>query len=369
MQTDPFMPIAQLQRLLRERDELLPLIDSPPRVSDARPASTGLAGGLRLDAGARWAPVELIGLTGAVPLAAGMTMVPIGTGPPPVPPSVLFPELAAPIAEAGTAVGAAEAGGAALGAAEIGTAAAGAELGTAAAAAGGTSLVPVVGWVVAGVIVIGVVGYLVYRHCSTSVAVPARPPEPVHAPGAPGGGPVSLPGAPPASGPVSAPGAAAPGAVSLPGARTGGPATFPGVPHTGDLVLASRAPTNRTDFTGPHARDDALRRARELARSLINGDLEVLENVDVFRTPEENGHVTYYRRVGSTAHMRGAEPWGNIVAIVEHKADPTQPPHFHVVRPPFSGKRIEHGGEYYEPFAGTGDQHLTYWLPGTAPPR
>jgi Domain of unknown function (DUF4157) len=74
-----------------------------------------------------------------------------------------------------------------------------------------------------------------------------------------------------------------------------------------------------------------------------------------------------YRRKGSTAEMKGAVPWGNIVAVVEHTADPSQPPHLHVVRPPTTGKRIEHGGVYTEPFVGTRDQHLTYWLTGAPP--
>jgi hypothetical protein len=84
--------------------------------------------------------------------------------------------------------------------------------------------------------------------------------------------------------------------------------------------------------------------------------------------PEEAGTVVYYRRQGSTAEMRGAEPRGNIVCVVEHTSDPTQPPHFHVVRPPFQAPRIEHGGVYHEPFAGTPDQHLTINPAGVATP-
>jgi hypothetical protein len=162
-------------------------------------------------------------LPGAVPLAAGVTMVPI-TGPPPVPPSVLFPELAG-AAEAGTV------------AAEVGTAAAGAELGTAATVAGSSSVVPVVGWVLAGVIVLGITSYLVYRLYKTSVTAPAQPPQPKQAPGAPGG-PVTLPGRPAAE-PVSAPAAAPSPAVSLPGAPGVGPVSLPGAPNAGGTLLMS----------------------------------------------------------------------------------------------------------------------------------
>lgn len=351
VQANPTMPVAELQRLMTERDKLLPLIDSPPKV----PAVAGtMTDAPRLDADARWAPVDLAGLPDAVPLAAGVTMIPIGTGPPPVPPSVLFPELFATAAEATTVVEV----GAAVETAVTAGAAVEAAVGTAAT----SSTIPVAGWVVAGVIIVGVVGYLVYRYYQTTV------PAPVHAPGAPGGRPVSAPGIP-GAGPVSAPGVPGAGPVSAPGATVGAPVSAPGAPNSGELVLASRLPKNRTDFVGPNARADALRRAEQLARSIVNGTLELLESSDIFGTPQEAGHVTYYRIVGSTAHLAGAQPRGNIVAIVEHTADPSQPPHFHVVRPPITGNRIEHGGVYYEPFAGTKDQHLTYWPAGTAPPR
>jgi hypothetical protein len=50
---------------------------------------------------------------------------------------------------------------------------------------------------------------------------------------------------------------------------------------------------------------------------------------------QEQGFVYYYRGKGSTSFLDTEGAHGNIVAIVEHTMDPTQPcPHFHVVRPP-----------------------------------
>ncbi|HKR51520.1 MAG TPA: hypothetical protein VJT72_18450, partial [Pseudonocardiaceae bacterium] len=227
---------------------------------------------------------------------------------------------------------------------------------TAAAAAGTSSIVPVVGWIVAGVIVLGIVGYLVYRHYSTSVAVPAGGrPERIDAPGAGGTGPRLLPGAP-GAGPMLLPGRRDTGPISLPGATTPGPMSLPGAPRSEGPLLASRLPTHRTDFP---TRDAAHARAEQLARTIVNGELEVIERAEIYGTPEELGFVVYYRRHGSTAEMRGSEPRGNIVCIVEHTSDPSQPPHFHVVRPPVEGARIEHGGLYMPLFSGTPDEHLT----------
>jgi hypothetical protein len=160
----------------------------------------------------------------------------------------------------------------------------------------------------------------------------------------------------PGGGPVNLPGQTTRGPVSLPGATSSGPVTLPGAPRPDGPVLVSGLPTNRTDFP---SREAALQRARELVRVLILNDMEEIDRAQIFGTPEEQGLVIYYRGRGSTAEFRGAEPRGNIVAIVEHTADPTQPPHFHVVRPPTTGSRIEHGGVYNQPFAGTPDEHLT----------
>lgn len=355
VRANPSMPVAELERLMRERDRVLPLMSHPPETSATPPAGPPApAAATPVDPGSRWAATPPPGMDGAVPLAMGVVMVPVTSGPPPVPPSVLFPELAE------TGVAASEVGGlaatgteAGLAAAELGAGAA--ELGTVATVAGGSSVVPVVGWIVAGVIVVGIVGYLVYRHYSGTAPAPGRPErveapgagpsDPRLAPGAPNGGPVSLPSAGTATGPMS-----------LPGAPNQGPVSLPGAPGPDGPVLASGLPTHRTDFA---TREAARARAEQLARGVVNGQLEVIDQSPIYGTPEEQGNVTYYRVVGSTAEMRGPEPRGNIVCIVEHTSDPTQPPHFHVVRPPTSGPRIEHGGVYFEPFAGTSDQHLT----------
>jgi hypothetical protein len=148
--------------------------------------------------------------------------------------------------------------------------------------------------------------------------------------------------------------------MSLPGVPTSGPVSLPGQRRSPGPVLASSLPTNRTDFKGPDARDAALQRARELARTVV-GDLEELEGHQVYGDKAQQGSVTYFRGRGSTSVMGVDNPLGNIVVIVEHTQDPSQPPHFHVVRPPSIGKRIEHGGVYLEIFEGTPDQHLTYW--------
>jgi hypothetical protein len=357
VRADPSMPLGQLERLMQERDRILPLAGNPPQTAATPPAGPpppATGPGARIDPGSRWAPTPPDSMTGSIPLAMGVVMVPFGTGPPPVPPSILFPEL---IAAEGTAVAATEVG-AGVVATEVGAgvvaAEVGAGVGTAGAVAGSSSLVPVIGWVVAGVIVVGIVGYLVYRHYSTTVPAPGRP-ERVEAPGAGGTEPRLLPGAP-GSGPMSLPGAGPTDPVSLPGAPAPGPMSLPGAPRPPGPVLASSLPTHRTDFP---TRDAARTRAEQLARTIVNGQLEMIEESDIYGTPQEAGHVTYYRVRGSTAEMRGTEPRGNIVCIVEHTSDPSQPPHFHVVRPPITGPRIEHGGVYHEPFAGTPDQHLT----------
>jgi hypothetical protein len=365
VRADPTMPLAELERLLQERNRILPLTSSPPRTTATPPAgpppapAPGSAPGV--DATSRWAPTAPDTIPDAIPIAAGMVMVPLNSGPPPVPPSVLFPELLG--AETGVATAGAELGTATV-VTEVGAGAVevGAGVGTATTAAGTSSVVPVVGWVVAGVIVLGIVGYLLYRHFSTSVATPAGGrPERIDAPGAAGTGPLLLPGAP-AVGPMSLPGGRDTGPISLPGTTTPGPMSLPGAPRPEGPLLASRLPTHRTDFP---TRDAARARAEQLARTIVNGELELIERAETYGTPEERGLVDYYRRQGSTAEMRGPEPRGNIVCIVEHTSDPSQPPHFHVVRPPIEGARIEHGGAYLQLFPGTPDEHLTINPAGT----
>jgi hypothetical protein len=104
-----------------------PLIDNGTIADQARSRST---------------VAEPESMPGALPLAMGVVMVPMTTAPPPVPPSVLFPEAFAVEAAAATeASAAAEAG---LAATEAATVAAATEV------AGGSALLPVVGWVVAG---------------------------------------------------------------------------------------------------------------------------------------------------------------------------------------------------------------------------
>ena len=104
---------------------------------------------------------------------------------------------------------------------------------TAGAVAGGSATVPVVGWIVAGVIVGGIVIYLVYR------ATRDESPPPVQAPSGNAGAPVTEPSSgppmslPPATGPTSAP-------MVDPGPSV--PASLPGAPHDGP-VLASGDPT------------------------------------------------------------------------------------------------------------------------------
>lgn len=355
VRSDPSMPLARLEQLLRERDRLLPLLQSPPAPAVGPPApATTSAGSPAADPTSRWAPVEPSTMPGALPIAAGMVIVPVTSGPPPVPPSVLFPELlGAAEVEAGAAT--AELTTAAVATTEVGGALVTTEVAGAAAAAGGSATIPVAGWVVAGVIVIGIAGYLVYRHYS----VPAGPPTRVEAPGAPGSGPVTAPGTGNRA-PAVLPGAPLRGPASAPAADRSGPVSLPGARRPDGPLLMSGLPTNRTDFP---TREAALRRALELARTLILNDLELIEEAQNFGAPEERGTISYYKGRGSTAEMRGSEPRGNIVAIVEHTSDPTQPPHLHVVRPPTSGPRIEHGGIYSEPFAGTPDQHLTIRTP------
>jgi len=140
------------------------------------------------------------------------------------------------------------------------------------------------------------------------------------------------------------------------------PMALPPTEGGGPLAAAS-LPTNRTEFP---SRAEAWERATELVRGIVNGEPELFEEGDVHGAPEEQGRVHYLRRRGSTADLQGSRVRGNVVAIVEHVADPTQPPHFHVVRPPPKSPRIEHGGEYRNEFEGTPDEHLTVRDPATA---
>ena len=134
----------------------------------------------------------------------------------------------------GTAVagGAVIAGGAEV-AAVTGATVVAAEAGTgvaaAAAAAAGSSVVPVVGWIVAGLIVGGIVIYLVTRDST-----------PRQAPGASGGAPVSEPSTPP---PAVTPPAAEQAPVSDPVPWT--PASAPGATNaTETLQAAGRRPAD-----------------------------------------------------------------------------------------------------------------------------
>ncbi|MGW5052584.1 peptidoglycan-binding protein [Actinokineospora sp. NPDC004072] len=262
VQADPNMSTAELQRLMQERDQLLALTEHPPAVQVAAPAPEGLSG--------------------AIPLAAGMLIVPTTSAPGAgLPPSVLF---GAGAAESGVVTGAgagaaaaevtaAEAGAAAAEAiaAEVGAAAAGAvaaETGTAAAvgttaavaeagaaAAGGAATIPVAGWVVAGVIVIGVVSYLVYRHYNQ--------PERAEAPSGATGGPVTDPPAVP-TGPAHAPGAPQSGPVSAPGQRTAhGPMSLPAPPTRVEQLQASSP-----EIESARHRLDELERSGRLFRDV-----------------------------------------------------------------------------------------------------
>jgi hypothetical protein len=147
---------------------------------------------------------------------------------------------AAAIAVAGTAI----AEGATVVVAGTATATAtGATAGAGAAGvAGGAALITPVGWVVIGVIVVGLaVGatvYLVMRyhepetHARAPLAGTGRPgkgsmaPAPRHAPGAPGGTPVSDPRP---TGPALAPGADGAGPMETPGVAIGPPMIAPGI--------------------------------------------------------------------------------------------------------------------------------------------
>jgi hypothetical protein len=134
----PGMAMAELQRLLQERDELLPLVSDPPPVpsgppAPSRPEAWGSSGDPARDPQSRWAAVDPAGIDGAVQVAMGTIIAPMTSAPPPVPPSVLFPELAA----VGTEATVAAAG------TETAVAVAGTE--TAVAVAGGSSVIPVVG--------------------------------------------------------------------------------------------------------------------------------------------------------------------------------------------------------------------------------
>ena len=103
-------------------------------------------------------------------------------------------------------------------------------------------------------------------------------------------------------------------------------------------------PHNRTDFD---TREEALAWAMERlgAPDLLNGEPELIDppgRITIYGDPKEQGFVTYWRVKGSTARLtpdpkvQGDEPGahGNILGLVEHTSDPTQPPHFHLVRPP-----------------------------------
>jgi len=197
---------------------------------------------------------------GALVVALGTVLVPLATSPQPIPPSVLFPELAAVGTEAAVTAAGAETAVAVAGT-EAALAVAGTE--TAVAAAAGSSVVPVIGWIVAGVIVVGVVSYVVYRHyASTATLTP--PPSRIDAPGAPGSGPVTLPGAP-SAGPVSAPPVAGGGPVSAPAPSGGtGPVTLPGAERAPGPLLVSG------DVERDRGRLDELERSGSVLRDVGN---------------------------------------------------------------------------------------------------
>ncbi|WP_132116116.1 hypothetical protein [Actinocrispum wychmicini] len=245
VQANPAMSTVELQRLLQERDRILPLVDHPPaaRVT-APPAPPGQP--------------SPVGMPGAISLAAGMMIVPTTGGPPGVPPSVLFGTGTQAAAAETTAVTTAEVGvttaeaGAAAMEAVAAEATAAEVLATGATAAGGASTIPVAGWIVAGIIVIGVVGYLVYRHYDRVEAPSGAPGGPAVAPPAPGGGPVSAPGAPQG------------GPVSLPGGQTG-PVSLPGQPTGVEQLQVSSA-----DVEDARSRLDRLERSGSLFRDVGN---------------------------------------------------------------------------------------------------
>jgi hypothetical protein len=96
-----------------------------------------------------------------------------------------------------------------------------------------------------------------------------------------------------------------------------------------------------TRFT---TREEALARALELVKGPkgVGAEPEPIEP-ETREVESKNlaaqGFVRYFRGKGSTAFLHEKGAWGNIVAIVEHTADPAQPcPHFHVVRPPSAPK-------------------------------
>jgi hypothetical protein len=122
------------------------------------------------------------------------------------------------LAEGTAVVGATVVAGGAEVAAVTGATVASAGVGAAAGAAAASSVVPVVGWIVAAVIVGSIAVYLITRE------------EPREAPGAPGGAPVSEPAVKPAA---IAPGA--PGQAPAVEPESAPPALAPGAPSSGPL--------------------------------------------------------------------------------------------------------------------------------------
>lgn len=190
---------------------------------------------------------------------------------------------------------------------------------------------------------------------TTFEAPPSEAPAPVAEPFVQPPAPMTTPSAeaPP---PVQAPPSSAPQPVRAPGAPGfGGPlhSTSNLIEHGAEyLNLFKRTPLehlsviprglqeqpgwpkHRTPF---ETRQEAWARALELVKEIkgVGGDIEPIgetrrEHGDL----DARGVVYYFRRKGSTAFLDDKGAHGNIIAIVEHTSDPTQPLHFHVVRPP-----------------------------------
>jgi hypothetical protein len=243
--------------------------------------------------------------------------------------------------------------------------------------------------VLVGVALGVVAGYLIYKAYEAYEEKQTAQAEPSRAMGMPAGGRVELPPAPGGPPSAKAPGvsqqpvlAPAPGEKAImilpPDEQTpAGPALFPAPPGANvpleaagqiekadyynpfagtplehlSVIPPGRVPLegetwphNRTDFD---TREEALAWAMERlgAPDLLNGEPELIDppgRITIYGDPKEQGFVTYWRVKGSTARLtpdpkvQGDEPGahGNILGLVEHTSDPTQPPHFHLVRPP-----------------------------------
>ncbi|HTY32930.1 eCIS core domain-containing protein [Mycobacterium sp.] len=216
----PDLGLQALQALLIERNALLPLAQVPPTQLAKPVVRQG-----NTSSGA--APTSPLQVPGAIQLAAGVLIVPAKNAASTLSPALLTGAgaSATTTATAGTATLPVAADITLAG--DLATAATMADidaavLATAAPLVAENALIPIVGWIFAGVIVVGVVGYLVYRYSS---APSPGSPEPASAPGgastpakAPGTGsaPALAPGTD--THPAQAPGSAPPGPITAPGA-------------------------------------------------------------------------------------------------------------------------------------------------------